>query len=236
MTIRLSATLPLLTLALAACSHLALPDEPPTATAAAAPTPAPLMRPPTVGQQWVYQVRNRYNGLIVDQLTETVTEIVPQIRIQRFSERDGPLEDEVHETWGGLIQDSLWSPALHFDAPVPVWPSTLSVDAVQHTHAHYTTAADAWTPRFWDATLRAQGWASITVPAGRFTTLHISRHIEYLSDNALQLFGSERQEEIWLAPELGRWVLRRAQGFHYNGGRGSKELGDSVQLELKRWR
>jgi len=72
----------------------------PTTVALPAPINIPSIRPPQVGQQWVYQVRNVFNQELVDTVTETVVSITPQIRIQRSGLKARPLPDEIQETWG----------------------------------------------------------------------------------------------------------------------------------------
>ena len=46
-----------------------------------APANVPAVRAPAVGQQWVYEVRNYFNGELVDVVTETVVEVGPKVRI-----------------------------------------------------------------------------------------------------------------------------------------------------------
>ncbi|MEN9944753.1 MAG: hypothetical protein RLY18_711, partial [Pseudomonadota bacterium] len=54
----------LLTACLGSVSHI-------PKTEIAPPQSIPMVRAPAVGQQWVYEVRNIFNGELVDILTET---------------------------------------------------------------------------------------------------------------------------------------------------------------------
>ena len=56
----------------------------------AQPQPTPLVRPPKVGQEWVYQVRNVFNQEIIDTVTERVISVGNEIRIARSGVKAGP--------------------------------------------------------------------------------------------------------------------------------------------------
>jgi len=91
------------------------------------PTTAPVVRPPKVGQEWVYEIRNVFNQEVVDVVTERVIAVGQQVRIQRSGVKAGPLPDEIQEPWGLVLQDPRWSPPQKFQNPLPLWPEKLTV-------------------------------------------------------------------------------------------------------------
>jgi len=200
--------------------------------------PAPeksTIRPEAVGQQWVYQVRNVYNGEIVDEVTETIVSTSPAIHIQRISQKWGSLPDEIHVKWGMIIQDSHWDFPITFAKPIPAWPLSFDLGHSATYRNHYQLLADQDASLFWNLTMTPRNWASITVPAGEFTVIHYDSYIHFMS-NDLSVVESEREESVWFSPEIGRWVLRRSRGIYYVPGRGGDRYEDYRQWELKSWR
>ncbi len=66
----------LLSACLGSVSNIPTVDIPP-------PKTIPVVRAPAIGQQWVYEVRNVFNGELVDVLTETDVEIISRVCIAR---------------------------------------------------------------------------------------------------------------------------------------------------------
>jgi hypothetical protein len=216
----------------AACSTMAelLPGE-----RIIAPPPGVQVRPPAVGQQWVYQVRNVYNQLIVDEVTETVVAVDPEVRIARTSRSKGALHDEIHAPWGKVIQDSHWEAPVTFSTPLPAWPPTLALGPSSTYHDQYQVVGDKDYSARWNLTITPLRWALLTVPAGTFTVLQFDNFIDFTNDD-LSVVASERRDSVWFAPEIGRWVLRRSHGTYTMPGRGSDFHEDYFQWELKAWR
>ncbi|WP_197712333.1 hypothetical protein [Polynucleobacter necessarius] len=103
------------------------PSQPyPVGVVLPAPASIQQVRPPKVGQQWVYQVRNVFNREIVDTVTETVVSVGSEVRIARSGQKAGPLPDEVQSPWGYLLQDPHWSPPQVFQQALPAWPVQLN--------------------------------------------------------------------------------------------------------------
>jgi hypothetical protein len=83
-------------------------------------------------------------------------------------------------------------------------------------------------------TMSAQRWESITVPAGHFIALHYYNIIDFRFKNASERTAALRQEDIWLVPEIGRWVVRESRGiFREDVGTEVKE--NSYRWELLSW-
>jgi hypothetical protein len=78
-------------------------------------------------------------------------------------------------------------------------------------------------------TMHAQLWESITVPAGQFTTLRYFNLIGFRYTNASERVAGQRKENIWFAPEIGRWVVRESVGTF------REDLGVEVDESSYRW-
>jgi len=193
------------------------------------------VRTPAVGQQWVYQVRNLYNRLIIDEVTETVTATSPVVRIQRVSRKSGALADEIHASWGMIIQDSHWDYPITFSEPLPAWPLAFDLGRDATYEDRYQMVAEPNYSAHWSLMITPRDWESMSVPAGEFTVLRYENLIHYTNDDP-SVVSSERKETVWFAPQVGRWVQRRSHGTEYFPGRGGDFHEDYLQWELKSWR
>ncbi len=223
----------LLTALPAACASI---GDAPQGTGIVPPAGMSVVRPPAVGQQWVYQVRDMYSRQIVDEVTETVVATAPAIHIQRVSRQHGPLSDEIQNRWGMLVQHPHWDPPVAFAQPMPAWPADLALTRPQAYSGSYRLLDTPDYSLAWNLTMAPLGWESIAVPAGEFKTLHYTNHINFQSHEFYYRIESERDESVWLAPQVGRWVLRRSQGSYYVRGRGGDGREDALQWELESWR
>ncbi len=200
---------------------LATPNEPVT------------IRPPAIGQQWVYQVRDLYTGRVVDRLTETVAAVTPEVSIARQSDKRGVLPPEIQRPWGRFAQDVQWDQPLVFDTPVSAWPEGTGATCWS---GNYRVAGGSEFHYPWAQSLRPLQWESVNVAAGTFEAIHYAVHIRYAGPQDYYYVGSERDVSVWLAPQVGRWVLRRARGVHYVPGHGGTDLDDATEWELVSWR
>jgi hypothetical protein len=66
----------------------------------------------------------------------------------------------------------------------------------------------------WNQTMRSHAWETITVPAGQFKALRFTNMINFTSTDITRTDCS-RQETLWFAPEVGRWVARESTGSYY---------------------
>ena len=78
-------------------------------------------------------------------------------------------------------------------------------------------------------TMHAKGWETITVPAGRFAALRYYNIVDFRFTNASERTAALRQENIWFAPELGRWVVRESFGTF------REDVGTEVKESSYRW-
>ena len=226
---------------LVACSVSAcIPGQPyPSGIELSQPLPPPKMRPPAVGQEWVYNVRNVFNQELIDVVTEKVVATSPQIIIQRSGIKAGPLPDEIQEPWGYIIQDPHWSPPQKFIKPIPLWPASLEVGFSGYYPTRYEVVGYLENGSYWwDLNMEAMKWERIKVPAGSFNTLQFSNEAPYFESNDVFRIANNRQEVIWLSPEIGRWVIRRSYGrYLLNGMRWNGALWeDYLEWELISWK
>jgi len=199
-------------------------------------TPATTsVRAAVVGQQWVYQVRNLYNMQIIDEVTETVTATSPVVHIKRVSQKSGALADEIHASWGMIIQDSHWDYPITFSQPLPAWPLAYDLGRCTIYEDRYQMLAEPDYSAHWSLMITPRDWESMAVPAGEFAVLRYENLIHYTNDD-LSVVSSERKETVWFAPQIGRWVRRRSHGTDYFPGRGGDFHEDYLQWELKSWR
>lgn len=198
-------------------------------------TPAviPLVRAPALGQQWVYEVRNVFNGELVDILTETVVEIVPRVHISREGKKLGKLPDEIHAPWGKIVQDPHWTPPQVFVKPVPLWPEQLSARWSDFYQTRYQVLGNPENDFYWGLGIQAKSWNRVTTIAGEFDALYfVNTADNFQSDDWFRMV-SNRREKVWFAPEIGRWVLRESFGEYL--WLGSSGWADSILEDYLRW-
>ena len=176
------------------------------------------MRAPHVGQQWVYQVRNVFNQEILDVVTETVIAISPQIRIERIGQKAGPLPDEIQDPWGYVVQDPHWNPPQRFEKSLPLWPEKLIPDWSDFYRTRYLVPGYPNATYYWGLSSKALAWETISVPAGQFNVLKYHNENPYFESNDVFRVGNYREEDVWLSPEIGRWVVRRSLGRYITLG------------------
>ena len=202
------------------------------------PIPAPVVRAPKVGQEWVYQVRNVFNQEIVDTVTEKVVSVGNEVRIARTSLKAGPLPDEIQSPWGFVVQDPHWKPTQKFIKPIPMWPLQLQAGWSGFFTTQYQVPGYPDGSYYWGLGMTASEWARIQTPAGQFLVLRIRNETPNFVSNDLFRVGNERQEDLWFAPEIGRWVVRRSSGRYITTGVywANAYWEDYLEWELISWK
>jgi hypothetical protein len=215
--------------------------------------PAPVVRAPAVGQSWRYAKHDYFTGKIVDTQIDRVSKIGKSIQIESRSEKGeekaiklpswgdqwwqeymgseaavAPGPTEVQSPWGMIIIDPHWSELQAFEKAIPLWPSQL-VPGWSITVGTYYRNPNYEETMPSQLTMRAQRWESVTVPAGRFTALHYYNIIDFRFRDALERTAALRQENIWIAPEIGRWVKRESRGIF------REDVGFEVKESSYRW-
>ncbi|HMD28532.1 MAG TPA: hypothetical protein VKH13_08185 [Steroidobacteraceae bacterium] len=199
---------------------------------------APSARPPAVGQSWHYVKRDYYTKLPIDDQIDSVAAIGRTIDIDSRSEstkgatetstwgtawlrkyiprRDlptGPLPSEIQDPWGKVLVDPHWGQVQVYETPIPLWPAQLAPGFKSHVNTKYKApGSDSGFP--WDQTMVAHSWEQISVPAGQFRALKFTNLINFRSTD-FSRSASQRQETVWFAPEVGRWVARESSGTYY---------------------
>jgi hypothetical protein len=216
----------LLTACLGSVSHI--PKTP-----IVAPVTIPAVRAPAVGQQWVYEVRNFFNGELVDVVTETVVEVGPKVRIARHGKKMGPLPDEIQQPWGMNLQDPNWTPPQRFLKAVPLWPEKLIPGWSGFYRTRYQVVGFPDNDFYWGLNIDATAWNRVKTQAGVFDALHyVNTAVFFESDDWFRM-ASNRSENVWFAPEIGRWVVRERFGEYL--WMGSLGWADSNREDYLRW-
>jgi len=218
-------------LPLGACS---VPYLAPVATQAA---PAPnnvALRAPRIGQQWTYGKYNVFNSQLLETEHHSVTAIAPEVVVARRSVSGLVLPSERHRVWGALLQDPVWDHVQVFEQPVPLWPNALTPEAREIINTRYTS--DSGSFLYWVQVLSTVAtWERVSLPIGSFDCWRIERLIRLAHPDVTRL-ETLRRDTLWLAPDVGRWVVREISGQYRLPGRKSPVLlEDRVRWELQAW-
>ena len=199
---------------------------------------APTARAPAVGQTWRYAKHDFYTRLLIDDQIDSVAAVGRTIDVDSRSEAtkvaapdpawgtawlrkyiprrempDGPLPSEIQEPWGAILVDPHWSQVQVYETPLPLWPAQLVPGWKFHVNTKYKTPSnESGLP--WDQTMTARDWEMISVPAGNFRALKFTNLINFRSTDFSRAH-CQRQETLWFAPEVGRWVARESSGAYY---------------------
>jgi hypothetical protein len=226
--LKLSAALAALLLTACLGSVLHIPKTP-----IAAPVSIPVVRAPAVGQQWVYEVRNYFNGELVDVVTETVVEVGPKVRIARHGKKMGSLPDEIQEPWGMNLQDPNWTPPQRFIKAVPLWPEKLIPGWSGFYRTRYQVVGFPDNDFYWGLNIDAKSWNRVKTMAGEFDALHYVNTADYFESDDWFRMASSRSENAWFVPEVGRWVVRERFGEYLWMGAGG--WSESLKENYFRW-
>jgi len=204
----------------------------------APPHPTPAIRAPKVGQEWVYQIRNVFNQELVDTVTERVVSVGREVRIARSGAKAGQLPDEIQSPWGFALQDPHWNPPQQFQQAMPLWPEQLTPGWNRFYQTRYEVVGYPANNYFWALNISANDWERVQVPAGQFLTLKFHNQMPYFESNDLFRIGNIRDEDVWFAPEIGRWVIRRGTGRYITNGVwwANAYWEDYLQWELISWK
>ncbi|MBT8548251.1 hypothetical protein G6680_06530 [Polynucleobacter paneuropaeus] len=196
------------------------------------------MRPPQVGQEWVYSIKNVFNGLLMDTVTERVEAVGAQIRISRVGQKLGVLPDEIQSPRGYILQDPHWNPPQKFQKTIPLWPEELRVGWSGFYRTRYEVLGYPDNSYYWGLNIDAQAWESVQVPAGNFLTLKYHSSAPQFQSNDFSRLANWRDEDVWLSPKIGRWVIRRSWGRYVISGvtAGTALFEDYLESELLSWK
>jgi hypothetical protein len=213
------------------------------------------VRGPAIGQSWRYRKTDLVTGSVVDTEFEHVTAVKDggetRIRCDGQARIRGPaypswgtdwlrkylgqpvqeeaLEDEVQVPWGMILVDSHWQDRQVYQQPIPLWPAQLRPGWSTTIGTYYETAESPHESLPWQLTMHAAQWERVSVPAGQFTALRYNNIINFRYSNASERVEAQRQEKLWFAPEIGRWVARESLGTFY------QDVGERFHENTYRW-
>ncbi len=202
---------------------------------------APAVRQPATGQSWHYAKHDLYTHALIDDQIDTVAAVGQTVDIDSRTEAGqsataakatwgtswlrkyvphhdkppaGPLPDEVQDPWGKVLVDPHWGQVQVYESPIPLWPAQLTPGWHTYINTKYKTPNHEVDGLPWSQTMTAQEWETVNVPAGRFRALRFINKIGFRSTDFSHT-AAQRQEKIWFAPEVGRWVARESSGSFY---------------------
>jgi hypothetical protein len=181
----------------------------------------------------VYEVRNYFNGELVDVVTETVVEVGPIVRIARHGKKLGTLPDEIQQPWGMVLQDPHWTPPQRFIKPLPLWPEKLAPGWSGFYRTRYQVVGFPDNDFYWGLNIDAKAWNRVKTQAGEFNALHYVNTADLFESDDWFRMASNRRENAWFAPEIGRWVVRERFGEYL--WMGSRGWSDSIKEDFLRW-
>jgi hypothetical protein len=229
-------------------------SRPAVETAAAAP-----LRQPAVGQSWRYSKHDQLSGTRLADEFDRVAAVGSTVEIISSNEapKDAPdssshwgaeilhkyvhekplgaLPSEIQRPWGMVLADPHWGQVQVYKTPIPLWPGQLRSGWKTHFMTKYKTPTNQ-SELLWDQTMRAREWQTISVPAGQFNTLRFTNMINFASSDKSRA-NSDRQETLWFAPEVGRWIARESAGSYYqdNSAVDTPYSEGSFRWELLEW-
>ena len=195
--------------------------------------PPPSVRGPKTGQWWRYAKRDAFTGKMDEVEVARVTEIGETLTVERRREageehpswgtqwlhsekRTGGeelLQAEVQQPWGMILVDPHWDPLQVYRTPIPLWPTELRAGWSSLFNTKFKTPLSAG-EYAWEQTMQAHACEKIHVPAGEFLALRFTNRINFTHADFSRM-DSVREETLWFAPEVGRWVSRRSSGTYY---------------------
>lgn len=199
----------------------------------ASPQVIPMVRAPAVGQQWVYEVRNVFNGELVDILTETVVVVGPKVQIAREGKKLGKLPDEIQEPWGMILQDPHWTPPQRFVKAVPLWPLQLNPGWSGFYRTRYQVLGFPDNDFYWGLTIQAKAWNRIKTLAGEFDALYYASTADYFQSDDFIRYVNNRRDQVWFVPQIGRWAVRESFGEYL--WLGMTGWAQSIKEDYLRW-
>jgi len=100
----------------------------------------PSIRPPQIGQQWVYNKINQFTGKVQDQIIESVEIISQQITISRSDQAGAKLASEIQSSWGVIASDPHWGRVQNYSPAIPLWPEQMSASWSKQFSTRYSIA------------------------------------------------------------------------------------------------
>jgi len=196
------------------------------------PVPMPRLR---VGDRWRYQVFDRHRDRLVETPIVEVAAIAPEIVLRVTGRGSAAAPDERYATPWTVLQETQYGLSMQFDEPVPLVPLPLPPGTGSTRVMSYTLPGET-RGRRWSQRLSIDGWETVTVPAGRYDSLRISRVISFDHPDTGRN-ASTRTDRLWYAPDVNRWVRREWRGEYVSAGmRGNPSEGIQATEDWLEWR
>jgi hypothetical protein len=208
---------------LAACTTPAFLPPP------AQPVPPPRVR---IGDRWRYVETDRYNGRELGVLSARVEQVQPQLRVALAYADGRQRPDEVYAGAWNVVEEPAFDQLQRFDMPMPLIPPRIEISSWQTTRAPYHVPGSSGT-FVWQQQVSSPGWERVRVPAGEFDCLRVDRRIFFVHSDFFRL-ESQRQDTLWYAPQVNRWVRREWTGWYLwpSGRRRTQVREDWIAWDL----
>ena len=179
------------------------------------PGPPGPIEPPQfeVGEQWSYNERNGYNGLLIGNWTGAVVETQGTNTTLAFKGKGQTYEAIVDHLDGGLLQEVFpGGQTFSYSQPLAVLPLPIAPGASWHSR---TAATDLATGKktIFNLHGKVRGWERVQVPAGEFAALKVVKDL-YLGDQEWWRSQTRRTIVDWYAPEA-KAIVRRTTSDEY---------------------
>jgi hypothetical protein len=155
------------------------------------------------------------------------------VRIAREGKKLGKLPDEIQAPWGKIIQDPHWTPPQVFTKAVPLWPEQFSPKWSGFYPTRYQALGNTENDYYWGLSIDTKGWSRIKVKAGEFDALYFTNTADFFQSDDWFRMASNRREQVWFAPEIGRWVVRESFGEYL--WLGMSGWAQSIKEDYLRW-
>ena len=194
----------------------------------------PLILTTSLGKSWTYQKFNGYNSQRLATERDEVVALTPHPVVRRRSDADPALQEEHHAAWGEVVADPCWGRVMHYEQPLPLWLAANTLGQRHLIRTHYRFAESDF--RYWiDVQTVATGWETVHLTHGSYRTLRMEKYIRLQHEDPWRL-ATQRKDVLWLAPDIGRWVVREISGeFIIPGDLGSDGREDHFRWELTAW-
>ena len=187
------------------------PLSPVSSTPLAPPGTPAVWRPVALGQRWTYRKYNGFNSALLATETDEVAALAPEVLIRRRSDQGGAVQDELQRPAGQMLRDLAWDHVQTYEQALPLWPADPTPGARSAIDTHYRI--DQLSYRYWiQVRTKVHGWEELELAGGRrYRTLRVEHYMRQQHQD-LQRIDTTRRDTLWLAPEIGRWVMRDVQG------------------------
>jgi hypothetical protein len=196
------------------------------------PVPAPRVR---IGDRWRYAQIDLYRRTVTTELAMEAVALEPLLRIRVTDAAGTPRPEETYAAPWRVLQEPAYDEVQVFREPKPLLAEPIARGARTRivTTYHRPGAERGY---FWSDWMVGVAWERIRVPAGEFDALKVVHTIAFDHTDLFRSFCT-RDDLLWYAPAVNRWVRREWTGtYRTSGGRRSMLREDWVAWELLEYR